>query len=446
MLLCFSHLFCFAFFFSSLLCCSSLEFLNMMRWERVAVHGVDGASKRWSHTCNAVQGGRLLYVFGGYDKDDVQTNKVHVFDTVNRIWSEPLMNGGLPSPRSGHSCTTIGNDLIMFGGTNGTGPLNDLHILFTSSNTWVSPDLIGDAPNPREGHSAALIGHELFIFGGCAKFDDAEIYYDDIHKLDIEKSVWMHIVPSGTPPSKREGQSCSCWNRKIIVIGGRDKSGFYQSDVHIFDTETFAWCKLNTTGHILQPRTWHTTISLGRKQFVFGGFDHQSLFDDVYVLDVAARTWREVFPIGQGPSARFSVAGDFLDPHQRGVLAFTGGCGENLQPLEDVHYLHTGLAREAEPDIRRIAKLSLMEQLHLKFQKQYNNALFRFGINSRGKILLNGVSQISHKHLHQKDAMDSLMKGRTTLVTDRRLSTVESANNVAVVSDGQIVESGTHDG
>lgn len=41
--------------------------------------------------------------------------------------------------------------------------------------------------------------------------------------------------------------------------------------------------------------------------------------------------------------------------------------------------------------------------------------------------------------------MDSLMKGRTVLVIAHRLSTVKSANTVAVVSDGQIVESGTHE-
>lgn len=37
------------------------------------------------------------------------------------------------------------------------------------------------------------------------------------------------------------------------------------------------------------------------------------------------------------------------------------------------------------------------------------------------------------------------MKGRTVLVIAHRLSTVKTADTVAVVSDGQIVESGTHD-
>lgn len=43
--------------------------------------GIDGPGKRWGHTCNAVRGGKLLYVFGGYGCNNSQTNDVHVFDT-----------------------------------------------------------------------------------------------------------------------------------------------------------------------------------------------------------------------------------------------------------------------------------------------------------------------------------------------------------------------------
>lgn len=37
------------------------------------------------------------------------------------------------------------------------------------------------------------------------------------------------------------------------------------------------------------------------------------------------------------------------------------------------------------------------------------------------------------------------MRGRTVLVIAHRLSTVQTADMVAVVSDGQIAESGSHD-
>lgn len=41
--------------------------------------------------------------------------------------------------------------------------------------------------------------------------------------------------------------------------------------------------------------------------------------------------------------------------------------------------------------------------------------------------------------------MDSLMKGRTVLVIAHRLSTVKTADKVAVISGGQIAEIGTHE-
>lgn len=43
-----------------------------------------------------------------------------------------------------------------------------------------------------------------------------------------------------------------------------------------------------------------------------------------------------------------------------------------------------------------------------------------------------------------QEALDRLMKGRTTLVIAHRLSTVQNADQIALCSDGKIVELGTH--
>jgi len=40
--------------------------------------------------------------------------------------------------------------------------------------------------------------------------------------------------------------------------------------------------------------------------------------------------------------------------------------------------------------------------------------------------------------------MDRLMKGRTVLVIAHRLSTVQSADTVAVIADGKVAEQGSH--
>jgi ATP-binding cassette subfamily B protein len=44
-----------------------------------------------------------------------------------------------------------------------------------------------------------------------------------------------------------------------------------------------------------------------------------------------------------------------------------------------------------------------------------------------------------------QDAMDELMKGRTTFVIAHRLSTIKNADIILVLKDGNIVETGTHD-
>lgn len=47
------------------------------------------------------------------------------------------MKGILPTPRDSHSCTTVGDNLFVFGGTDGKNPLRDLHILDTGKFIFV---------------------------------------------------------------------------------------------------------------------------------------------------------------------------------------------------------------------------------------------------------------------------------------------------------------------
>ncbi|OVA00820.1 hypothetical protein BVC80_9083g132 [Macleaya cordata] len=344
-----------------------------MRWERIQLNtsnSVEGPGKRWGQTCNTLEGGKFLYLFGGYGGDNSQTNEIHVFNTTIEMWSKPEVNGVPPCPRDSHSCTTVGNSLFVFGGTDGKNPLKDLHIFRTSTSTWISPSLGGEGPAAREGHSAALVGKSLFIFGGSGRSPDnlREVYYNDLYILDTETLMWRRAVTSGVPPSARDSHTCSSWKNKIIVVAGEDASDRYLSDVHILDTDTLVWRELSTSGDILPPRAGHLTVALGKYLFVFGGFaNDRVLYGDLHMLNIESGVWTKVVAAGQGPSARFSVAGDCVD-FQNGVIAFIGGCNQHLQALDDIYYLHTDSENGQD-------KLSLRKELKRRCQEQSLNSI-----------------------------------------------------------------------
>ena len=50
----------------------------------------------------------------------------------------------------------------------------------------------------------------------------------------------------------------------------------------------------------------------------------------------------------------------------------------------------------------------------------------------------------SESERHVQAALETLMRGRTTLVIAHRLSTIEKADRIVVLQKGEIVEDGTH--
>ncbi|KAK2663406.1 hypothetical protein Ddye_001980 [Dipteronia dyeriana] len=134
----------------------------------------------------------------------------------------------------------------------------------------------------------------------------------------------------------------------------------------------------------------------------------------------------------------------------------------NCSIEENIAYGCEGKASTS--DIENAAKMANAHEFISTFPEKYQTFVGERGVRLSGgqkqrvaiarallmdpKILLldeaTSALDAESEYLVQ-DAMDSLMKGRTVLVIAHRLSTVQSADTVAVVSDGGIVESGTHE-
>ncbi|KAK4426256.1 ABC transporter B family member 27 [Sesamum alatum] len=134
----------------------------------------------------------------------------------------------------------------------------------------------------------------------------------------------------------------------------------------------------------------------------------------------------------------------------------------NCSIEENIAYGFDGKASDS--DIENVAKMANAHEFITSFPEKYQTIVGERGLRLSGgqkqriaiarALLMNprvllldeatSALDAESEYLVQ-DAMDSLMRGRTVLVIAHRLSTVKTADTVAVIADGQIAESGNHD-
>ncbi|KAF7822399.1 ABC transporter B family member 27-like [Senna tora] len=134
----------------------------------------------------------------------------------------------------------------------------------------------------------------------------------------------------------------------------------------------------------------------------------------------------------------------------------------NCSVEENIAYGFNG--KPCYTDIETVAKMANAHEFIEKFPEKYQTVVGERGLRLSGgqkqriaiarALLVNpsvllldeatSALDAESEYLVQ-EAMDSLMTGRTVLVIAHRLSTVKTADTIAVISDGQISESGRHE-
>ncbi|KAM7280527.1 hypothetical protein ACFE04_007661 [Oxalis oulophora] len=291
-----------------------------MRWEKIQVGvgsggggGEDGTSsgssmlpgKRWGHTCNSINGGRFLYVFGGYGRDNRQTNQLHVFDTAQQTWTELVARGTPPIPRDSHTCTTVDDNLFVFGGTDGRGPLKDLHIFDTCEYNLLEIDksfyriakrkkILGFFPNWVEQNLPHFLTRSRIESPTNSGTNTIQMMIRiGLLPNPIELQVsntWITPSLRGEGPGAREGHSATLVGKRLFIFGGcgRSSSGdeIYYNDVYILNTETYVWRRADTTGTPPCQRDSHTCSSWKNQVIVVAGEDTEERYlSDVHILD-----------------------------------------------------------------------------------------------------------------------------------------------------------------
>lgn len=89
------------------------------------------------------------------------------YDPATNSWSQLDCIGYIPIPREGHAASLVDDVMYIFGGRTEEGAdLGDLAAFRITSRRWYTFQNMGPSPSPRSGHSMTTVGKAVVVVGG----------------------------------------------------------------------------------------------------------------------------------------------------------------------------------------------------------------------------------------------------------------------------------------
>lgn len=293
-------------------------------WDEITNTGSTPTARANHALCYAGEGTALM--FGGYG--DAFLQDTWIYNSSQQQWNQ--YNSGeedvKPSARYKHAIAWADNNkIVLFGGFDGTSPLNDTWIYDVSSKTWSQPSISGSSPPARFDHEMCFIEpSKVLLFGGTlgSRRNDTWVF-------DISSNSWTKLESFATTPENRDRFSLAyIGNKQAILFGG---SGTYEDleDLWIFDYSTTDWIEQDKT-------IWQSPDPLVSASFSYIGNGKVVLFGGREAdEDYTNALWTFVSPLSPDDEMNYNQAPSGITDL---VISFTGDVQLDYQNPTDVYY------------------------------------------------------------------------------------------------------------
>jgi Galactose oxidase, central domain len=154
-------------------------------------------------------------------------NDVWSYDPRANIWTQQECIGYIPAPREGHSAAVVGDVMYVFGGRTEEGTdLGDLAAFRLSTRRWYTFQNMGPSPSPRSGHSMTAYGKQIIVLAGepsSAPRDPGELSM--VYILDTAKIRY----PNDQPPAANKAEQGSLGGNSRPSIEARNANSAVRS-------------------------------------------------------------------------------------------------------------------------------------------------------------------------------------------------------------------------
>jgi len=272
---------------------------------------------RTRHAMAYDAGAGVTIMFGGGDETG-RLNETWAYSSTDNIWYdmsptmtiEPEDATLAPRVAAAMAYDPAAGGVIMFGGTDDAGWLNETWVYDYGQNTWskLTPEVDGGVLTPRAYHAMAYdpAAGGVIMFGGT---DDAG-WLNETWVYDAPEIRWSKMTPTVVPegqltPRVRPGMVYDSTAEMIVLFGGMIREDGAQIEVN--DTWTYeyavtggTWCRADPAilCQALSPRESHGMVYdvCADRTIVFGGFDGAGPeLDDTWIYalsdSIAGITW-----------------------------------------------------------------------------------------------------------------------------------------------------------